>query len=69
MEWKYEKFIGDAAIYATCGKCGFIYCCSTFVNNRSEINRTFLFCPMCGDKATNAECCDVEVVWNEREIP
>lgn len=66
MEWKYEKFIGDGAVYATCGACGYTHCCSSWKDGGIVIDRLFLFCPMCGNKATNTQGPDIEVVWNER---
>lgn len=69
MNWKLEKFIGNNAIYARCGNCGWEYCCSSFdvEKGTSIISKIYPYCPMCGEKAENAGQEKYEVIWNERE--
>lgn len=72
MTWKYEKFRGDAAIYAFCPECGFYHNPSQLVQNENgkwttEVQYQYNFCPMCGEYLYSSEN-DIDVIWNERSI-
>ena len=61
MSWRYEKFKGNAAVYAICPKCNFYYSCGGF--GKSVI--TYNYCPNCGSYE-NDDCENVNIIWNER---
>ena len=69
MVWKYEKFKGDAAIYAFCPKCGFHHNTSRLVPGTfgTEISYQYNYCPKCGEYLYNDDN-NVQVTWNERDI-
>ena len=72
MIWTYEKFRGDAAIYAFCPKCGFHHNPSKMVTDEngkwtSEVQYQYNYCPMCGEHLYD-ENDAIEVIWNERNI-
>ena len=72
MIWTYEKFRGDAAIYAFCPKCGFHHNPSKMVTDEdgkwtSEVQYQYNYCPMCGERLYD-ENDAIEVIWNERNI-
>ena len=69
MVWKYEKFKGDAAIYAFCPKCGFHHNPSRLKPGafEPEINYQYVYCPMCGEYLFD-DSGEADVVWNERDI-
>ena len=72
MVWEYEKFKGDAAIYAFCPKCNFHHCPSEMNTTtwESDILYQYNYCPICGEYLYDdkAETDGVEVIWNERDI-
>ena len=72
MVWKYEKFRGDAAIYAFCPKCNFRHCPSDLVKDENvnwdtKIRYQYNYCPICGEFLYN-DSDNAEVVWNERDV-
>lgn len=68
MEWKFEKFSGDLAIYAFCHKCGFHYNPSTVQPDWTvTITSLYRYCPMCGEYLY-VEDETVDVVWDKRSI-
>ena len=71
MIWKYEKFIGDMALYELCPKCGFYHRCGEFNGKTGEweINYNYIYCPMCGEYLYDYDATEVEVIYNEREEP
>lgn len=75
MIWKYEKFRGDAAIYAFCPKCGFHHNPSRKGMNEdgkwaTNILYQYNYCPICGEYLYDKNAVDdgYEVIWNERDI-
>lgn len=74
MIWEYERFRGDAAIYAFCPKCGFHHNPSRMVTDEdgkwtTEIQYQYNYCPLCGEYLHNENFENgVEVTWNERDI-
>lgn len=75
MIWLYEKFRGDAAIYAFCPKCGFHHSPSRMVTDEngkwtSEIQYQYNYCPICGKYLYDKNAVDdgFEVTWDERDI-
>lgn len=74
MVWKYEKFRGDAAIYAFCPKCKFRHNPSQMVTGEdgewtTEIQYQYNYCPICGEYLHDENFENsVEVIWNERDI-
>lgn len=71
MIWEYEKFRGDAAIYAFCPKCGFHHCPSRmdYETFKVEIVYQYNYCPVCGEYLYDENFYDgVEVIWDERDI-
>lgn len=74
MVWAYEKFRGDAAIYAFCPKCGFHHNPSRMVTDdegkwTTEIQYQYNYCPICGEYLNDENFeSGVEVIWNERDI-
>ena len=74
MIWKYERFRGDAAIYAFCPKCEFHHNPSRSVRDENdnwtqEVLYQYNYCPMCGEYLydENAEN-GIEIIWGERDI-
>lgn len=72
MVWKYEKFYGDAAIYAFCPKCNFHHNPSRLETDAdgkltSEIQYQYNYCPICGEYLYDDKAV-ADVVWNERDI-
>lgn len=71
MKWAFEKFYGDAAVYAICPKCGFMHNVSLFKTGSMEIevdtDRIYNFCPMCGEEDETEYGDNVDVIWNERD--
>lgn len=72
MVWKYEKFLGDGAIYAFCPNCNFHHAPSKLVTREdgsmeSEIQYQYNYCPICGEYLYNNDE-SVDVTWNERHI-
>ena len=69
MQWIYEKFKGNMAIYAFCPVCRYSTDQSKFDHHSGNyiITNPFTFCPMCGEFLYDAgdEC---NVIWNERDI-
>ena len=71
MVWEYEKFRGDAAIYAFCPKCRFHHCPSRWNYDtwQSDLVYQYNYCPICGEYLYNENFKNgVEVIWNERNI-
>lgn len=72
MTWEYERFRGDAAIYAFCPKCKFKHNPSQLDYETFEtyIAYQYNYCPMCGEYLYDkkAEADGFEVIWNERDI-
>ena len=75
MIWEYEKFRGDAAIYAFCPKCKFRHNPSRVVKNdegklSAEIFYQYNYCPICGEYLYDekAETELVDIIWNERDV-
>ena len=71
MVWTYEKFKGDAAIYAFCPKCNFHHCPSemSFETWESDILYQYNYCPMCAEYLYDENFVHgVEVIWKERDI-
>lgn len=72
MVWKYERFKGDAAIYALCPRCNFYHNPSRLVTDEegkfdTEIEYQYNFCPNCGEYLfDDNKMCDV--VWKERDV-
>ena len=50
MNWVYEKFKGDMAIYSICPKCNFVHQCGEvdFKTGEYKVNDQYVFCPLCG---------------------
>jgi hypothetical protein len=72
MVWKYEKFFGDAAIYAFCPKCKFYHNPSELIADEdgkltTEIQYQYNYCPICGEYLYDDKS-EVDVAWNERDI-
>lgn len=69
MQWIFEKFKGNMAIYSICPKCGFMHNSSTLNHKtmESSISNQYKYCPMCGEYLYD-ERADIEVIWNERSI-
>lgn len=70
LTWKYEKFIGNMAIYTLCPKCDFIYCSGRAPLHKYEkpkITNLYKYCPFCGEYLYD-DTEEVEVTWNEREF-
>ncbi len=72
MVWKYEKFRGDAAIYAFCPKCKFHHNPSKLTTDEdgrltTKIQYQYNYCPICGEFLHDDKE-DVDVIWNERDI-
>jgi len=72
MVWEYEKFRGDAAIYAFCPKCKFYHNPSRMDMGENgkwttEIKYQYNYCPICGEYLYNDNK-NVDVTWNERDI-
>lgn len=72
MVWKYERFRGDAAIYAFCPKCNFHHNPSSLVrdedgNFTTDIKYQYNYCPICGEYLYDDKEI-VDVVWKERDI-
>lgn len=70
--WKYEKFKGDAAIYAFCPKCGFHHNPSRMEQDENgrwstEIKFQYKYCPMCAEPLFDKSG-EVDVIWDERDI-
>ena len=68
-KWKYERFKGDAAIYALCPKCNFHYDPSRFNSQtfQTDIVIQYKYCPMCGEYLYD-DSENVDATWNERDI-
>lgn len=69
MDWHYEKFKGDAAIYGLCPKCHYTYIAGTRwrTTDEGEIF-PYNYCPICGEKLRNKPLSeDVDIIWNERD--
>lgn len=70
MIWRFEKFKGDCAIYATCPKCKYSYSTTTAPNFKTGeyvIDIHYKYCPECGVYLyNNSE--EINVIWNERDI-
>ena len=69
MEWHFEKFIGNTAVYGICPNCHFNEAFGYLRLDGSgdiKIKKVYNFCPICGKplKPSNEE---VEIVWNERD--
>lgn len=72
MVWEYERFRGDAAIYAFCPKCHFHHNPSRMTMNddgklTSEIMYQYNYCPMCGEYLYDDHD-TVEIIWDERNV-
>lgn len=68
MNWTFEKFQGDMAVYAICPKCGFYHNPSTLNRDMTTtITSQYKFCPMCGEYLY-VEGDEVYVIWNQRNI-
>ena len=70
--WIYEKFKGDAAIFAFCPECNFRHCPSKIdIGEQGEllhrITYQFNYCPMCGEYLFD-DTESFDVIWNERYI-
>lgn len=63
MSWRYEKFKGNAAVYAICPKCNFYYSCGGLGKSVITCN----YCPNCGSYE-NDDCENVNIIWNERDV-
>lgn len=52
MVWKYERFIGDDAVYAFCPICGFHHNPSETVKDGQKyytyVRYQYAYCPACG---------------------
>ena len=72
VKWTFEKFYGDAAIYAICTKCGFMHNVSHFKTGSTEIeidtDRIYNFCPTCGEEDETEYDDIIDVIWNERAV-
>lgn len=74
MTWTYEKFRGDAAIYAFCPKCGFHHNPSRMEMEDGKFTTNILYqynyCPICGEYLYDKNAVDdgFEVTWDERDI-
>lgn len=75
MIWTYERFRGDAAIYAFCPKCNFHHNPSRMVNEddgriTTKILYQYNYCPICGEYLYDEEADEngFEVIWNERNV-
>lgn len=75
MVWEYEKFRGDAAIYAFCPKCKFHHNPSRLVDEddghmTTKIMYQYNYCPICGEYLfdESADKNGFEITWNERNI-
>lgn len=62
MQWVFEKFQGDGALYAFCPKCSFYYGAGVY----DQITKLYNFCPMCGEFLSS--CDEFDLIWNERDI-
>lgn len=69
MQWIYEKFRGNMAIYAICPVCNYATDKSKFDQQTGHftITNPFTFCPMCGEFLFSIDD-DCDVIWNERNI-
>lgn len=71
MEWHFEKFKGDSAIYAICPKCGFAHNVSYVVlplEVRINPQMIYNFCPNCGEEDTSNHYEEnKDVTWNKRD--
>lgn len=72
MVWEYERFRGDAAIYAFCPKCQFYHNPSRMTTDEdgkwtSEILYQYNYCPMCGEYLYDDNE-EVEITLDERDI-
>ena len=72
MVWTYEKFRGDAAIYAFCPKCKFYHNPSKLIrdedgNLTTDIQYQYNYCPICGEYLYDDKEI-VDIIWNERDI-
>ena len=68
LNWQYEKFKGDMAIYAICPFCNFTHQVGEkdFKTGELNISQQYVFCPMCGSflySEGEADC-----TYNERDI-
>ena len=71
MQWRFEKFKGDSAIYAICPRCGFYHNVS-YVAFPFEIRinpqMIYNFCPNCGKEDTSNHYEEnKDIIWNERD--
>ena len=66
MDWIYEKFKGDMALYAICPRCNFTYDCGDTLHGDVKIKEQYVFCPLCGEFLYESE--EYGVVYNERYI-
>jgi hypothetical protein len=69
MNWIYEKFIGDMAIYAFCPICGFHHNPSSLdsATNETKFKYQYNYCPMCGEHLYDGNE-EISVIWNLRHI-
>ena len=70
MVWKYEKFIGDMAIYAIYPKCDHMLCVGgapLYTYEEPEITNLYKYCPFCGEYLYD-DSEEVDVAWNERNM-
>ena len=70
MQWRFEKFKGESAIYIICPKCGFSHNVS-YIALPFEIcinpQEIYNFCPICGEEDTSNHYEENrEVIWNQR---
>lgn len=66
MNWIYEKFKGDMALYAICPNCNFTYGCGDTLHGNVKITNPYVFCPLCGEFLYESD--EYDVVYNERDI-
>jgi predicted RNA-binding Zn-ribbon protein involved in translation (DUF1610 family) len=70
IEWRFEKFIGDSAIYIVCPKCGFLHNVSYIAQPfevRIDPQKIYNYCPNCGEEDTSNHYEENrEVIWNKR---
>lgn len=68
MQWIFEKFKGDMAVYAICPKCNFRHSPSTISSDmETTITHQYRYCPMCGEYLYVAGE-NIDVIWNQRDI-
>lgn len=67
MEWKYEKFKDNEAIYQVCPKCEFVNMVGSAINFDGFVSTGYNYCPMCGEYL-HTEKEEIDIVWNERNL-